>query len=186
MKKKKKGYKILVSIAFISLIGIIAYNLYIMYQNIDIKDESKYQAERTAVSTNYEENVENIIQNEENLPDIIEKVNKSVVGISKLSSAGGSILNNVSSEDLGLGTGIIVSEDGYILSNNHVTGDKYSLCYITIEQNTYKGTVVWNESDLDLAIVKISAKNLESVTFGDSKNLRVGEVVFAIGNPIRI
>ena len=186
MSKKKKRYKIVISVLFISLIWSIIYNLYIMYKNIEIKDESNYKSKRTAVSTNYGETVDNNIQNEENTLDMIEKVNKSVVGISKLSSAGGSILNNVSSEDLGLGTGIIVSENGYILSNNHVTGDKYSSCYVTIDQNTYKGTFVWNEEDLDLAIVKISAKNLESVTFGDSKSLRVGERVFAIGNPIRI
>ena len=186
MKKKKRGYKILISFLIISLIGLIVYNLYIMYQNIEIKDESNYRAQRTVASTNYGENVDNSNQNKDNMPDMIEQVNKSVVGISKLSSAGGSILNNISSGDLGLGTGIIVSEGGYILSNNHVTGDKYSSCYVTIEQNTYKGTVVWNEEDLDLAIVKISAKNLDTVKFGDSKDLRVGETVFAIGNPIRI
>ena len=186
MKKKKRGYKILISLLVIGLIGLILYNLYIMYQNIEIKDESNYRTQRTVVSTNNGETVENDIQNEGNTPDMIEKVNKSVVGISKLSSAGGSILNNISSDDLGLGTGIIVSSNGYILSNNHVTGDKYSSCYVTIEQNTYKGTVVWNESDLDLAIVKILAKNLESANLGNSKDLRVGETVFAIGNPIRI
>ena len=57
---------------------------------------------------------------------MLETVTKSVVGISKLSSTGGSILNNIKSDELGLGTGIIVSQDGYILSNSHVTGEKYS------------------------------------------------------------
>ena len=184
MKKAKKGYKILISFIILVLLGLIGYYLFIMYRNIDIKNESKYKAERTNLSTNYEENVENSIEKKENIPDMIEKVSKSVVGISKLSSAGGSILSNLPSDDLGLGTGIIISENGYILSNNHVTGDKYSSCFVTIEQNTYKGTVVWNEEDLDLAIVKISANNLETVNFGDSKDLRVGQEVFAIGNPI--
>lgn len=184
MKKAKKGYKILISSIILVLLGLIGYYLFIMYRNIDIKNESKYKAERTNLSTNYEEIVENNTKNKENIPDMIEKISKSVVGISKLSSAGGSILSNLSSDDLGLGTGIIISENGYILSNNHVTGDKYSSCFVTIEQNTYKGTVVWNEEDLDLAIVKISANNLETVNFGDSKDLRVGQEVFAIGNPI--
>ena len=134
MKKKKKGYKIFVFIAFISFIGIIAYNLYIMYQNIDIKDESKYQAERTAVSTNYEENVENIIQNEENLPDIIEKVNKSVVGISKLKENGNSVFLTNGVEEMGIGSGVIISENGYILTNEHVSGSVNSTCYITMEE----------------------------------------------------
>lgn len=186
MKKAKKGYKILISFIILGLLGLIGYYLFIMYKNIDIKNESDYKANRINLSTSYEEIVENSIEKKENIPDMIEKISKSVVGISKLSSAGGSILSNISSDDLGLGTGIIVSNNGYILSNNHVTGDKYSSCFVTIEQNTYRGTVVWNEEDLDLAIVKIQANNLENVEFGDSKNIRAGEEVFAIGNPIRI
>ncbi len=184
MEKKKRGYKILISFLFICLLEFIFYYLYINYQNIEIKNEPNYTAQKTSLSTNNEKTVENSITNELSTPDMIEKVNKSVVGISKLNSAGGSILNNVSASDLGLGTGIIVSNNGYILSNNHVTGNKYSLCYVSIGQNTYKGTVVWNEEDLDLSIVKIQATDLEVATFGDSKTLRVGENVFAIGNPI--
>ena len=83
--------------------------------------------------------------------------------------------------ELGLGTGFIVTEDGYIVSNEHVTGSKYSRCYITLENGTnYDGTVVWSDSDLDLSITKINAKNLPYVTLGDSKSIRVGETVYAI------
>ena len=106
------------------------------------------------------------------------------VGISKLSSTGGSILNNVKSDDLGLGTGIIVSKDGYILSNCHVTGEKYSNCYVTIDENTYNGIVQWSDVNLDLSIVKIGANNLDYASLGDSSNIKVGESVFAVGNPI--
>ena len=115
---------------------------------------------------------------------MLEDIIGSVVGISKFTNAGGSILNNVSSDDLGLGTGIVVSEDGYILSNTHVTGDKFSICYVTIDENNYKGIVVFSESDLDLSIVKINANNLKYVNFGNSNELRIGEQVYAIGNPI--
>ena len=143
MKKRKNTFKkVLVSLLVIALIGIIAYNLYVMYINIDITND--YKAERTSTSsTNYLETVENTTQKSETIADMLENLTDSVVGISKLKDAGGSILNNISSDELGLGTGIVVSETGYILSNSHVTGEKYSTCYVTIDENTYKGNVVW-------------------------------------------
>lgn len=68
-----------------------------------------------------------------------------------------------------------------------MTGERYSKCYVTLENGmTYDGTVVWSDSDLDLSITKINAKNLEYVDLGDSENIRVGETVYAIGNPIRL
>lgn len=86
---------------------------------------------------------------------------------------------------MGLGTGIIVSENGYIVTNEHVSGSKYSNCYVTLEDGKeYLANVVWADTDLDLSIIKINANNLPYVIFGDSDNIRVGEKVYAIGNPI--
>lgn len=185
MKKKKNNTsKNIVIILFIMLISLIICNLYIMYQNIDITNESAYQATRTSLSTDYSQTVDNTTQNNVTVADMLENLTESVVGISRLTSTGGSILNNISSDELGLGTGIIVSDNGYILSNSHVTGDKYSTCYVTINEKTYKGTVVWNDANLDLSITKVKANNLKYVTFGDSSKLRIGEQVYAIGNPI--
>ena len=107
------------------------------------------------------------------------------MGISKLKNTGASIFSKSTETELGLGTGVIVTSDGYIISNEHVTGEKYSKCYITLENGqTYDGTVTWSDTDLDLSITKIDAKNLEYITLGDSDNIRVGESVYAIGNPI--
>ena len=119
------------------------------------------------------------------IADMLEETTRKVVGISKLKNTGSSIFSSSSENELGLGTGIIVSSDGYILSNEHVTGSKYSKCYVTLENgNTYDGTVMWSDSDIDLSITKINAKNLEEVTLGNSQNTRIGETVYAIGNPI--
>ena len=86
---------------------------------------------------------------------------------------------------LGIGTGIIVTEDGYILSNEHVTGSKFSTCYITLESGKkQEGKVVWSDTDLDLSLTKIDAKNLSTINLGDSSKIKVGENVYAIGNPI--
>lgn len=80
---------------------------------------------------------------------------------------------------------MIISSNGYILSNSHVTGEKYSTCYVTIEdKNTYRGVVVWANTDLDLSITKINAQDLPTISLGDSSNIRIGETVYAIGNPI--
>lgn len=155
-----------------------------MYNDIDVNFEPEYQANRLSLSTTSSQAVDNIEQNSNNIVDILEDVTKTVVGISKLTTLGGSILNNISSDDLGLGSGIVISEDGYILSNSHVTGDKYSTCYVTINEITYKGTVVWSDSDLDLSILKVQANNLKYVNLGDSSKVRVGETMYAIGNPI--
>lgn len=175
--------KAIIFIITIIILGGIGYYLYNMYKNIEIKNY--YSAERLRVSTNEEQTVENVTENSKTVADVIEEVTQSVCGISKLKKVGGSILSNSSADDLGLGTGIIVSNNGYILSNSHVTGEKYSTCYVTIEDgDTYKGNVVWSDKNLDLSITKIEAQNLKYASLGDSNELKVGETVYAIGNPI--
>lgn len=175
--------KILKFLVIIGILGGIVYYLYNMYQNIEIKDY--YEAERLSVSTEKEQTVENLTEESKTMADIIEDATGSVCGISKLQSVGGSILSDSAADELGLGTGIVVSSNGYILSNSHVTGNKYSSCYVTIEDgDTYRGKVVWADSDLDLSITKIDVENLKYAKLGDSNKMRVGETVFAIGNPI--
>ena len=181
--KKNNSKKIIIISVFFIFIWVFGFYLYTTYQNIEITPNN-YTAERQ-LSTNTEQTVENAEENSTKIADVIEDTTERVVGISKLKSAGSSIFSNNEEDDLGLGTGFIVSQDGYIVSNSHVTGEKYSKCYITLETgNNYDGTVVWADSDLDLSIVKINAKNLPYVNLGDSKNVRVGETVYAIGNPI--
>lgn len=136
-------------------------------------------------STIEEQTVESEEEKSQKIADMLEDTTRKVVGISKLKNTGSSIFSSSSENELGLGTGIIVLSDGYILSNEHVTGSKYSKCYITLENgNSYEGTVMWSDKDIDLSITKINAKNLEAVTLGKSENIRIGETVYAIGNPI--
>lgn len=182
MKKTNRKSKFALITMVLILILITMYNIYVMYKNIEISNE--YETKKMSISTNYEENVDNTSENLISQTDMLEEITKSVVGISNLSTTGGSILNNTSSSNLGLGTGIIISSDGYILSNSHVTGEKYSNCYVTVDENTYNGTVTWNDANLDLSIVKIQASNLNYANLGDSSSTRLGENVFAIGNPI--
>lgn len=184
-KKKRKNYKKrIIGTAIIAMfLWIAGFYIYITYQNIEI-DTTDYETTRLQSTTN-EQTVESEEENSEKVADIIEETTRKVVGISKLKNAGNSIFSKSTETELGLGTGFIVTQDGYILSNEHVTGSKYSKCYITLENgNNYEGTVVWSDSDLDLSLTKINAQNLEYVNLGDSDNIRVGETVYAIGNPI--
>lgn len=108
-----------------------------------------------------------------------------MVGISKIKENGSSIFLSNASDKLGLGTGIVISEDGYILTNQHVAGNKYSNCYVTLDSGReYTANVVWSDTDIDLAIIKINANSLFCVKLGDSDNISIGETVYAIGNPI--
>lgn len=165
-----------------ALIGI-SYYFYATYAKIDITPE--YEIKRTG-STVQAETVENVEQESKTIADILEKVSQSVVGISKIKSRSNSIFSSKGSyNELGLGTGIIVSSNGYILSNCHVTGEKLSTCYVTLENGyTYEGSVLWCDNDLDLSITKIDATNLPYATIGNSSDIKSGETVYAIGNPI--
>ena len=185
MKRKTQNIitKLLLTVIIIIFLSIIGFYLYITYQDIEINNEN-YTATRTQSTTNAQ-TVENIEENSKKIADVIEDSTKKVVGISKLKNLGSSIFSKNQESELGLGTGFIVSEDGYIVSNAHVTGERYSKCYITLENGqNYEGKVMWSDENLDLSITKIEAKNLSYATLGDSSKIRVGETVYAIGNPI--
>ena len=86
----------------------------------------------------------------------------------------------------GAGSGVIVSEDGYILTNNHVVDDADENKIEVVlgdGKTTYKARVVGTDPKTDLALLKIDAANLPAITMGDSDKLEVGDVVLAIGNP---
>lgn len=160
--------------------------LYYIYVNFVIpsKGISQYEATEIKSTDNYS-SAQNTLSDGISISDMIEHVSKSVVGISKFQNKSKSIFSSSSSSDVGTGTGIIVSDNGYVLSNYHVTGEKYSSCYITLENgNSYDAKVVWADSDLDLAICKINAYGLTAMDLGDSDSIRAGDSVYAIGNPI--
>jgi len=84
---------------------------------------------------------------------------------------------------LGLGSGVIISEDGYIVTNNHVI-DSAERLEVTLNDNrNYNATVVGSDATTDLALIKIEAPDLHVIPMGDSEKLRVGEWVLAVGNP---
>ena len=83
----------------------------------------------------------------------------------------------------GLGSGVIVSEDGYILTNNHVVEGAEDIWVETFDGNQIEAEVVGTDPMTDIAVLQIDAENLPTIEFANSDNLRVGEFVMAIGSP---
>lgn len=84
----------------------------------------------------------------------------------------------------GQGSGVIVSPEGYIITNNHVVAEAVDVEVILADRRQYKGRVVATDPKTDVAVVKINATSLPTVSWGDSSNLAVGDFVLAIGNPL--
>ena len=212
--KKRRIGKYITGVVISILIVIIIALSYLLYINIYVEpiENNKYISKNTLNSNknninninrvNTENKADNIklekinkVKKDEtfnensrenkNISDVLENVNQSIVGISKIKNLGKSVLLKDSSTKLGMGTGMIVSENGYILTNEHVSGGRYSNCYVTlIDGRNYKAEVVWADKNIDLSIMKINAKNLQYVKLGDSSKIKIGQKVYAIGNPI--
>lgn len=89
-------------------------------------------------------------------------------------------------EQIGSGSGVIISQDGYIVTNNHVI-DGADEIEVTLENNrSFKATLIGADSATDIALLKIDAQNLPFLVFGDSDKLKLGEWVLAIGNPYNL
>jgi serine protease Do len=82
-----------------------------------------------------------------------------------------------------LGSGVIISPDGYIITNNHVVEQADEIRVTLFDKRSFKAKVIGSDNKTDIAIVKIDAENLYAVQWGDSDKLQVGEFVLAVGNP---
>jgi len=122
-----------------------------------------------------------ITEGEQNITAVVEKVSPSVVSI--ITSSGGSSRFMASQA---AGTGMIISSDGYVLTNKHVVKGASSVMVITSDGRTFNNVKVLGSDPLnDVAFLKIAgAKDLPRVTIGDSKTVRPGQSVIAIGNAL--
>jgi len=157
-KKSKNIYLLFLIMALVAFFTVIAYTL--------ILDNKKYEYSSNIVA----KTIVKKVSEESSIEDILEDITESTVGISKVRDIGTTVFLEHSVENLNLGSGIIISEKGYILTNAHVAGDVYSICYITL-----KNGVPDNGTNI---------KNLPVIELGDSDNIRLGTKVYAIGNPL--
>lgn len=89
-------------------------------------------------------------------------------------------------ERVGFGSGVIISKDGYIVTNNHVIDNADVISVKLNDGREYKGRVIGTDPSTDLALVKIEADELPTIPVGDSEALKVGEWVLAVGNPFNM
>ena len=111
-------------------------------------------------------------------PQIYEKTINSVVAISTYLNQGGY------QQAIGTGTGIIMSEDGYIITNAHVIEDGNQIMVTLNDGTEYQAQVVGSDSKVDIAVIKVEATGLTAGNFGDSDSLVHGEPAIVIGNPL--
>ncbi len=113
--------------------------------------------------------------------DIIEKVSKSVVNISTMK-----LVHNMFYQAVpvaGMGSGTIIDSKGLILTNNHVVGGAEKINVTLWNNQVLEGTISGSCAIHDIAVVKVKGKDLQAAELGESERLRVGQKVFAIGNP---
>ena len=109
------------------------------------------------------------------MQDIYSRVIDSVVSISSMTSSGTSS-----------GTGIIMSPDGYVITNHHVISGALVISVLTNDNREFEAALVGSDEMSDLAVLKIDARGLQAAEFGDSSKLRVGDSVVAIGDPLGV
>lgn len=107
-------------------------------------------------------------------PEVVENVKSAVVGISASLSNGYSV-----------GSGVAIAENGYILTNHHVVDSSNQITVYFADMSQASAKLVWSDSSLDMAVIK-SSKNMPYLDCGNSKNLKVGEEVLAIGTPLTL
>lgn len=84
------------------------------------------------------------------------------------------------------GSGVIISEDGYIVTNNHVVEGTSTLEVVTYDKRSYKAKVIGTDPSTDIAVIKIEENRLPAITFGNSDEVKIGEWVLAVGNPFNL
>lgn len=181
-EKKKSGFGFFRTVSLVLIGAILGSFLGPIASNYLFKDkETKEVVQETqktqpiSISTKQENNIENAVA---------KKAIQSVVGINVKYQSERDIFGQSKSSE-GIGSGIIVSENGYILTNSHVLSDKSKEITVIFSDNSHaKAEIVWNDSGLDLGVIKVKKEGLTPIEFADSDQLQIGDKAIAIGNPV--
>ena len=192
--KKKFGIPVLVAVMIITMMVSVFGTTYIIGGLVNQNDNKEEGVEELAGNTPNVDRLQgtSIIQlstdpnrQKMEIPDVAEKVGPAVVGIINKATSR-SYYNNFQPETIeqGSGSGIIISSDGYIVTNNHVIEGAEALTVILNTGKEYDAVLKGADARTDLALLKIEATSLPFATLGDSTALRVGDLAIAIGNPL--
>ncbi len=175
LKKVGKAVLGLALVACVSVGSVMGYNALFPAQAAEpssgtSQTQGQTQASQTVYLPTYSEDAMTA-------PEIFQKGVPSVVSITTMVQSYGQI-------GTGSGTGIIMSSDGYILTNNHVVDGAQSIEVTLNDGRSFEGTVVGTDENTDIAVIHIEATDLTAAEFGDSSSLVTGEPVYVIGNPL--
>lgn len=134
----------------------------------------------TIKSDNY--TLEDATGSKMSVQEVTEAAKDSIVEIRTESTQTDSWLQSYVTE--GAGSGVIISKDGYIMTNNHVIEDASKITVTTRKGTSYDATVIGADSMNDVAVIKVKASDLSPVTYGNSDQIQVGDMAVAIGNPL--
>lgn len=171
---------------FLKYIVIIVVTIILtLYADRTIKEANSIDEFAEKLEVELEEDVDTIEIKTVDSEDIIQNVLDSTVGISLIKPSDENIFDVNVEQKWGIGTGIIVTQNGYILTNQHLAKRKGANLIVTLNSGkSVQGRVMWVEENIDLAIIKIEENNLVSAKLGDSDKLKIGNDVIAIGNPL--
>ena len=151
--------------------------------------QNKTSGEANASSNNVViyQSVENgssspVLSSGSTISDIAKKVAPSVVEITTEVAQSGGFMSQYITE--GAGSGVIISEDGYIVTNNHVIEDAKKITVILNNGESYAATLVGTDELTDIAVIKIEESGLTPAVYGSSDDLKVGDFALAVGNPL--
>jgi len=121
-------------------------------------------------------------------PDLVKASNSSKMAVVYIESSSSSPSTYLSRRGVqtSTGSGVIISENGYIATNHHVIEDGNDIAVLMEDGREFKARLIGSDASTDLALLKVDAKGLPHLSFGDSDSLQVGEWVIAIGNPFRL
>ena len=161
----------------VSLTSVVGYDRLVVQQRIEELEAQRSTMEAKVQSLTNSVALTGISSagygNELTVPQIIAKARPSVVAIS-----------TVSGWSSGTGSGVIMTEDGTILTNAHVVNGAQSITVRVMDGGEYEATLIGLDEKTDLAVIKIDADNLTPAEFGDSSSIVQGEIAVAIGNPL--
>jgi len=193
--KKKKSLKGYLFAGFIGgLIGALLVSIIFMgyfgvnFANFKNDVNSAISGLNLESSNNLEPVTRTVVLNSGNdsfVTDVAKKVGPAVVGIKNKSTAYNWWTDETQEVTIGEGSGVIISKDGYIVTNNHVVSGARSISVILSGEKEVPATIVGTDALSDIAVIKIDQKYVTSVApLGDSSKVKVGEFVVAIGNPL--
>ena len=175
---RKKGLGLVVIVAIICSVLSSFLTVIVLNNNSNLTASKTNTSATQSISINSEGKSTNVYQ------AVTEKAMPSVVGITTTTVSSGNMFS-MATETEGVGTGIIVDSNGYILTNSLVISDgkAKTVSVLFNDGSTVDGQVYWYDSQLDLAIVKVNKTGLTAAELGDSDKVQIGDISIAIGNP---